>query len=94
MNESTISLIVKSIVYQQCQIIGPMAVHEANKVSGLQVSLDFQTITVQGDSKEILTNLVRQYERLFGQASVEACKDSVKEVLPKISASDIPDFLK
>lgn len=94
MNESTISLIIKSIIVQQSQIIGPMAVSEANKVSGLQVSIDLQSITVNGNSKEILISLVRQYERLFGQASVEACKDSIKEILPKISAGDIPDFLR
>ena len=90
----SLSTLIKAIVSNQRSIIGPMAIAEANKVIGLQISPDLQTITVNGDSKEILINLVHQYERLFGQASVEACKDSVKEILPEISVKDIPDFLK
>ena len=71
-----------------------MAISEANKVTGLKVSPDLSAVSVTGESLKIITDLVHQYERLFGQASIEACKDSVKEVLPRISAKDIPDFLK
>lgn len=88
------SSVVKRIIEQQYSIIGPMAVNEANKVNGIKASSDLSSVRVTGESKKILTDLVHQYEKLFGQASVEACKDSIKELLPKLSPGDIPDFLK
>lgn len=94
MDNQNISLLVKSIVTGQKVIIGQMAIDQANQVPGLKVSPNLETITINGDSNEILHGLVNQYKQLFGQASVEACKDSIKEILPKISAGDIPDFLR
>lgn len=41
-------------------------------------------VVIGGDKKTILENLVKQYEYLFGRASVEVCKDAVKNLLPKI----------
>jgi len=94
MDTGTTSTVIRAIVSGQRSIIGPMAIDQANRVPGLKVSTNLDSITISGDLKEILSNLVHQYEQLFGRASVEACKDSIKEILPKISAKDIPDFLR
>ena len=52
--------LVKSIISQQELIIGPVAIEEANKVDGLNVSMDGEVVTLANDGKEILGNLVKQ----------------------------------
>lgn len=94
MNNSDLVTLVKAIVSGQKQIIGPMAVEQANKVPGIRVAQSLDIVDVSGESEQILKSLIRQYEQLFGQASVEACKDSVKKVLPSISSTKLPEFLR
>lgn len=94
MDTASLTILVRAIVSEQKLIIGPLAIEEANSVTGLRVSSDLKVVEVTKEGKQILTNLVHKYEELFGQASVEVCKDSIKEVLPKISSKDIPEFLK
>lgn len=93
MDSAKLTLIVKAIVSEQQTIIGPMAIDEANKVTGLKVSLDLKDVVVSGEAKTVLQSLVGQYQKLFGQASVEACKESIKQILPQIPRQEIPEFL-
>lgn len=86
--------LIKAIVEHQMEIVGPLAIEQANKVSGIQVSGDLQSVSVSGEVIDTLKKLVDQYEELFGQASVEVCKDAIKEILPQLSQRDLPDFLK
>ncbi len=81
------SQIAKVIVERQESIIGPLAWMEARKVGGLKIS--DRSIEVSGEGKVVLDALVRQYQKLFGMASVEACRDAVRgkapvEQLPQI----------
>ena len=93
MDSANLTLVVKSIVTEQFSIMGPLAIEEANKVAGLHLSTDLKSVEASGDSNQILTNLVHQYEKLFGKASIEACRDSVKQILPQLNARDLPQFL-
>lgn len=83
----------KKIIKQQESVIGPLAVDQARKVAGLQVS-ETGDLSLTGNGKDILAHLVEQYEHLFGQASIEVCKDAVREVKPPIATDDLPDILK
>lgn len=94
MNQATLSQIIKSIVSHQTQIIGPLAQQQANKVSGLTISSDLNSITISGNSKTILGDLVHHYEQIFGQASVEACKDAVRETQLSLPKDDLPAILQ
>lgn len=94
MDTSTLSKAVRAIVVQQKSIIGPMAVDQANKVSGIHVSSDLTSVEVSGSTNQVLTALVKQYERLFGKASVEACKESIREANISISSKDLPAVLQ
>lgn len=87
------TLVVRSIVSDQVSIIGPMAIDEANKVPGLHVSSDLSSISSSGDFKNTLSELVKRYEQLFGRTSIEACRESIKKILPIINAREIPSFL-
>lgn len=94
MNNSDTTLLVKAIVEEQKLIMGPLAIEVANKVNGLQISEDAEQVQVTDEGSKILTDLVHQYEKLFGQASVEVCKDAVREVKSSISSKDFPDILQ
>ncbi len=84
---------VSRIIKEQQDIIGPIAVDQAKKVAGLQVS-NADDVKVTGNHKEVLTNLVNQYSQLFGKASVEVCKEAFEPFEDKIPASEVPDILK
>lgn len=87
------SLAISQIIKQQELIIGPLALNQAKGVSGLNIITD-ENITIKGDGKTVLENLVKQYARLFGQASIEVCKDAVKEINPPVPSNDLPEILR
>lgn len=74
--------IAQSIIKEQETIIGPLAVDQASKVPGINIKND--TISIEGDEKNAIEKLVKQYENLFGGTSVEVCKDAIKKLdVPK-----------
>ncbi|MEK7617178.1 MAG: hypothetical protein AAB414_03920 [Patescibacteria group bacterium] len=84
---------ISSIIKEQQSIIGPVALEQAKKVSGLEVK-GADDVKITGSKKEVLGNLVSQYSKLFGQTSVEVCKEAFQPYKDKIPASEIPDILK
>lgn len=82
------------IIKEQELVIGPLAWEEARKVTGLNIDYSNKTVTFSGDANEIINNLVAQYERLFGQASREVCRESVQDILKSMSSAEIPTSLK
>lgn len=84
---------VLKIIQEQQAIIGPIAWDQAKKVKGLQL-LNADEAKVTGSGKEVLSQLVSQYAQFFGNASIEVCKDAVKEIKPPIPADQLPDILK
>lgn len=90
---SVYATLATHILRAQLSLIGPLAVGQAEAVEGISVDSS-NTISIKGDGKNILSNLVKQFERLFGNASIEACKEAVKESSVTISDKDLPDILK
>lgn len=86
--------LVARIIKEQEFIIGPVAWEEAGKVSGLHVNVKAHEVNVEGDPKEVLEKLVTQYERLFGQASREVCRDAVRPILAQVPDNEIPAILR
>jgi hypothetical protein len=84
---------ISKIIKEQESIIGPVALEQAKKVHGLTVD-GSDKVSVEGNKKEVLGDLVNQYAKLFGKASVEVCKEQVHSFGDKIPATDIPDILK
>ena len=88
--------IVIRIIKEQELVIGPLAWDEARKVQGIEV-LDQKTgeISFQnGDVREIINNLVAQYEKIFGKASHEVCKEAVQDLIAEMPPEEIPSSLK
>ena len=84
---------VSKIVQEQQAIIGPLAIDQANKVAGLKVA-SVDDVQITGSGKVILENLVNQYSKIFGKASIQVCKEAFNSISTKIPDSDVPDILK
>lgn len=84
---------ISRIIKEQQAIIGPIALDQAKKVSGLEVT-GVDDVKIVGNKKEVLGDLVNQYSKLFGKASIEVCKEAFSAVSDKISQTDVPDILK
>lgn len=81
------------IIKEQQAIIGPMALDQAKKVTGFNI-VTLDDMKVVGDKKQALDGLVKQFAKLFGQASIQVCKEAFEPFSEKIAATDIPDILK
>lgn len=91
----TFNQIAIKIIKSQELVIGPLAWEEAGKVSGLMISNSQKDeVSFNGDQKEIVNKLVSQYERLFGRASREVCKDAAAALIADLPASEIPSSLQ
>lgn len=82
------------IIEKQEEIIGPLALELALKVKGVNAEWAKREIKIEGDQKEVVNSLVKQYEHLFGRASVEACREAVKEVVYDLPKEKVPDLLR
>lgn len=93
---NVLAAIVKAIVDHQQMVIGPLALEQARRVDHLRISNgdNVKVEVIDGDPNLVLTELVRNYAELFGQASVEVCKDAVKELKPRISPDELPAILR
>lgn len=85
--------IAQHIVREQELIIGPLAREEANQVDDIVVR-DNGTVLMLGDRKIAINQLVARYERLFGRASVQVCRDAAAPLLPSLKFEEIPDSLR
>jgi chaperonin GroEL (HSP60 family) len=85
--------LAERIIKEQENIIGPIAFEQARKVSGLNIDEKSHAVDIQGNKKEVLENLVKQYEALFGRTSVEVCKDAVKDIISQAPKDQVPQVL-
>lgn len=91
----TLDQIATRIIEEQELIIGPLAWREAEKVQGIHVldQAHGQLELTNGDPKETVNRLVGQYERLFGRASREVCREAVKSLIGGLAQADVPSSL-
>lgn len=82
------------IIKEQQNIIGPIALEQAKNVKGLSVSSEDQSISLSGDKSDVLGRLVSQYKELFGQISIEVCKDAIRPLISKMPPQEVPELLK
>jgi len=92
--DSTFNQMIIQIISEQENVIGPLAVEQAKKITGLQVNWKDKQISHKGDQKQIIQNLITKYERIFGQASVEVCRRAVHKIASQLSADQLPAVLK
>lgn len=88
------SQIATRIVKEQESIIGLLAWDEAKKVPGLSLDRDAGQVSVTGNGPDILNQLVEQYEKLFGKASREVCREAATRFINQIPVSQVPTSLR
>jgi hypothetical protein len=90
---SALDAIAEKIITEQELVIGPLAWTEARKVQGLQIDAS-RHVTLSAQPMETVDRLVAQYERLFGKASEEVCRQAVKNLLASLQPTEIPLSLR
>lgn len=82
------------IIKEQEQVVGSNVANTlAKRVKSLKADAQ-GAYHVEGDPKQALADLVQQYSQLFGQASIEVCKEAITRVSPSFSSEELPDILK
>jgi hypothetical protein len=88
------SEIALSIIDRQKSIIGPVALEQAMQVSNMAVDLNNHKVSFFGDKSKAIDDLVKKYADLFGQVSVEVCKDAASRLISQIPLEQQPKLLK
>ena len=86
---------IRVITSEQEKIIGRSIARELVKgVQNLHFEGNSDEPNIKGgaEPKEVLENLVNQYAKLFGKASLEVSKEAIKEL--EFSAKELPESLK
>jgi hypothetical protein len=88
------SKLIEAIIQGQERIIGPLAVEQAQQVSGLEIDWSKHAINLKGDKIKVVERLVEQYEHLFGQTSVEVCREAASPFLSDLGPAGVPELLR
>ena len=93
---TTFDQIALNIIKEQELIIGPLAWGEAGKVSGIHIinARDGSVTVENSDNKTAVDKLIARYERLFGRASLEVCREAAAPFLLNLNPAEIPASLK
>ncbi|MEK7602961.1 MAG: hypothetical protein AAB459_01820 [Patescibacteria group bacterium] len=86
--------IAEKIIAQQESIIGPVAIEQAKQVGGLKIDWPKHEISLSGDEAKVIDNLVEKYKELFGQISVEVCKEAAAKVASQLTGDELPKSLQ
>lgn len=86
-------LLAYGIIRFQKDIIGPVAIDQAKTVNGLVIEGGADKVKIKSDGKKVIESLVNLYANLFGNASIEVCRDVVREI-GNFSENDLPDVLR
>lgn len=85
--------IASKIIQAQESVVGQIAFDQAKKVSGLKLGKDDKDVKIEGDKKVVLEQLIKQYELLFGRASIEVCKNAVRSLINTVPKDQLPPLL-
>jgi hypothetical protein len=96
MTFSIFNQIATKIIKEQELIIGPLAWLQAQKVKDLKViNQNTGEVSIENSNNQsVIDTLVGQYERIFGRASREVCKDAAASLLADLPPQEIPSSLK
>jgi hypothetical protein len=93
MNDAYESMVLE-IIKSQENIIGPIAIERAGMVDGMNLDFKQSIVTFSKDPIGVLDSLVEQYRQLFGQISVEVCKEAAQHVAGNLTADQLPRSLR
>ena len=85
--------IVIAIVNQTNQIIGPVAIVQANNIKGLKVTATGE-INIKGNPIKKIKQLIKAYEILIGPVAITIAKKGIQDILEKNPKLNFPEKLK
>jgi hypothetical protein len=85
--------IAQRIIKQQESIIGPVAVEQAEGIPNLKINWPKHQVSITGDGAHTVDALVEKYKKLFGQLSVEVCRDAASPLISKVPSGQLPKSL-
>lgn len=88
-----LSQAVVNIIKAQESIVGPVALEQAKRVQAIKLGKSLEEISIEGNKKEALEQLVKQYQGLFGMASIEVCKNAIRGMKGSIPNDQLPPLL-
>ena len=92
---TTFDQIAAKIIKEQELIIGPVAWAEAGKVSGMHIDINAHTLTIDNpDGRAVIDALVKEYERFFGRAAREVCKEAASSLVADLQPNEVPSSLQ
>lgn len=86
--------IAVKIIKAQEAIIGPVAVEQAQQIRSLQINWPQQKISINGNKSAAINQLVKKYQDLFGQISVEVSKEAAASLIGQLRQDQLPEALK
>jgi hypothetical protein len=88
------SEIALKIIDRQRSIVGPVALEQAMQVSNMAVDWNNRKVSFFGNQAGAIDDLVKKYEQLFGQISVEVCRDAAGPLVAKLPPEQRPETLR
>jgi hypothetical protein len=82
-----------TIVNQTAQIIGPVAIMQANNIKGLEVTAAGD-ISIRGNPAKKIGDLIKAYEILIGPVATTIAKRGIQKILEKNPKLKIPKELE
>jgi hypothetical protein len=92
--DEVFSEIALKIIDRQRSIVGPVALEQAMQVSNMAVDWNNRKVSFFGNKANAIDELVRKYEQLFGQISVEVCRDAAGRLVSQLPPEEQPKTLK
>jgi hypothetical protein len=95
MNNELYTKIITDIISQQESIIGPVAISRASTIRGLVLDWTHgHGVQISGDPREVIDSLVADYSVLFGELSVEVCKEAAAKYTDQLMPEQLPSTLR
>lgn len=87
------SEIAVKIIKSQEEIIGPIALKQAEQVAGLSVDWESKKVEIKSNSPRVIDALVNQYKALFGNIAVETCREVSRQLVTQLPPAERPQTL-
>jgi len=70
--------LIKEIISEQSNIVGDKVAYERAEATKV-IHMQKNKVDIVGSPEEALKKLIKSYEEIFGEASVEVCEDVIKK---------------
>ncbi len=84
--------LAKAIIGEVNNIVGPVAIMQANTVKGLKATTE--EVQIKGDPIKIISNLIEAYKTIMGDVAITLAKRGAKTFLEKNPKLKVPAKLK